>query len=49
MSQFIGGRLRPRRVLEILTTIEILAYRAVLLVTFLVYAIKHIRAEWLGP
>jgi hypothetical protein len=34
--------------LELLTTIEIIAYRSVLLITFLVYAYKHILAEWSG-
>jgi hypothetical protein len=35
--------------LDTLTTIEIFAYRAVLLISFLIYAYKHIRAEWLSP
>ena len=37
------------QLLEYLTTIEIVAYRAVLLITFLVYAFKHVKAEWLSP
>ena len=37
------------RVLECLTRIEIIAYRAVPLITFLIYAFKHIKAEWLAP
>jgi hypothetical protein len=43
------GRVSSHSLLEILTTIEILAYRAALLITFVVYAYKHIRAEWLSP
>ena len=37
------------RILECLTTIEIITYRAVPLITFLIYAFKHIKAEWLAP
>ena len=35
--------------LEILTTIEIFIYRGAVVASFLVYAFKHIKAEWLSP
>ena len=38
------ARTSRRSPLEILTTLEILIYRGAILVTFLVYAYKHVRA-----
>lgn len=38
-----------RRLLDSLTTIEMFIYRSAVIPTFVVYAYKHIRAEWLGP
>ncbi len=34
-----------RRLLEHLTTVEILAYRAALLISFLIYAYEHLRDQ----
>jgi hypothetical protein len=43
------GKASSRSIRETLATVEILAYRAALLISFLVYAYKQIKAEMLGP
>jgi hypothetical protein len=45
----VRRRVLKYRLLEHFTTIEILAYRAALLITFLIYAYKHIKTEWFSP
>lgn len=40
---------RPAPGLEVLTTIEILIYRSAVIISFVVYAFKHIRAEIFAP
>jgi hypothetical protein len=40
---------RPSSLVEIFTTVEIFIYRSAVLISFLIYAFKHIKAEWLGP
>jgi hypothetical protein len=35
-----------KRSLDHLATVEIFAYRTAVLISFLVYAFKHIKAEW---
>jgi hypothetical protein len=38
-----------RRLLDFLTTIEIIIYRSAVIAAFVVYAFKHLKAEWLMP
>ena len=38
-----------RRLLDAFTTVEILIYRSAVIAMFVVYALKHIKAEWHVP